>query len=363
MSSERKYSTWRDYESGMCHMCHHRKMRVRKLWCEKHNYCRSCAEFLPRLRNGDFSCTRCPNFGIDPYLVSQSENLDKKNKMSHYIIDSDESDDGDLEGNNQNLDELLETLIKPSVQENNHCVKGNQEDLKPITRKMSFLHVSMPSAHNDAIEETASAQPNLICNTVAQLLHSPEKLLSRRAELQRKCATKSFCNTETVDPQKEIQPKDLTSKTTENFPVFKPDSPELERNTSPCKERLLSRRAELQRKCATKSFCNTETVYPQEEVQPKDLTSKTTENFPFFKPDSPELERNTSPCKGVRPRSCQSDSSDYSYHTISSQSETEQLRHIIGKIDGPDTSSSSSRSSSVSSNTSYDDFWDMESAK
>ncbi|XP_060577122.1 uncharacterized protein LOC132734400 isoform X2 [Ruditapes philippinarum] len=301
MSSERKYSTWRDYESGMCHMCHHRKMRVRKLWCEKHNYCRSCAEFLPRLRNGDFSCTRCPNFGIDPYLVSQSENLDKKNKMSHYIIDSDESDDGDLEGNNQNLDELLETLIKPSVQENNHCVKGNQEDLKPITRKMSFLHVSMPSAHNDAIEETASAQPNLICNTVAQLLHSPEKLLSRRAELQRKCATKSFCNTETVDPQKEIQPKDLTSKTTENFPVFKPDSP--------------------------------------------------------------ELERNTSPCKGVRPRSCQSDSSDYSYHTISSQSETEQLRHIIGKIDGPDTSSSSSRSSSVSSNTSYDDFWDMESAK
>ena len=53
---ERKPGTWKDYEFGTCHVCHQRSMRVRKLWCEKHNYCRSCGEFIPRLRSGDFSC-------------------------------------------------------------------------------------------------------------------------------------------------------------------------------------------------------------------------------------------------------------------------------------------------------------------
>lgn len=298
---ERNASTWRDFVSGTCHVCHQRNMRVRKLWCERHNYCRSCAEFLPRLRNGDFSCQRCPENGrVDPYLVSQNEYFNSRNNRSQHLVDSDESDDNDLEGNNQNLDELLETLIEPSIKENIASAQENQEEFKPIPRKLSFLHVSLPSAHNDVNEETTSAKPNFICNTVTQLLHSPEKLLSRRAELQRKCATNRIGNKQNVDRQKEVQAKDTPTKTTE-----------------------------------------------------------TTQVFSNFKPESPELERNTSPCKALRPRSCQSDFSDNSFQATSSQSETEQLLDLIGKIDGPGPSSSSSRSGSVTSNISYDDFWDM----
>ena len=140
------------------------------------------------------------------------------------------------------MDQLLETLIEPSVPETTPVPPENcQDEFKPIPRKLSFLHVSLPSAHNDVTEEMSSAKPNLICNTVTQLLHSPEKLLSRRAELQRKLAANNVDNqhnTSQQKEQKEVKPTDLTSVSKENVPVssnFKPDSPELERNTSPCK--------------------------------------------------------------------------------------------------------------------------------
>ncbi|XP_045187607.2 uncharacterized protein LOC123545345 [Mercenaria mercenaria] len=293
----------KQFEHGYCHVCHQKNAKTRKLWCEKHNYCQSCAEFIPRLRHGDFTCQRCPEKGkADPFLASQTECETRKYKRSKHVIDSDDSDDNDLEGNNQNLDQLLESLIKPAVQDKPPSGKEKREEFKPIPRKLSFLHLSLPSANSDVTERTQSPKPNLICNTVTQILNSPQsnKLRSRRAESKSSSSTDS-----NHDSHSSSQRKGL--------------------------------------------YLNEFAPLPKEKVL----------LFKKFEPDPSELERNSSPCKGVRPRSCQSDFSDSSHHSTSSVSETEQLLELIGEIDGPDfPSSSSSRSGSVTSNKSYDAFWD-----
>ena len=49
------------FVDGHCEVCNQSNVKIRPLLCGKHNYCRMCQEFVPRLVKGDFSCTKCSN--------------------------------------------------------------------------------------------------------------------------------------------------------------------------------------------------------------------------------------------------------------------------------------------------------------
>lgn len=303
------------YVPGDCHVCHQSNVRVRRMKCGRHNYCRMCVEFVPRLVNGDFSCKVCSErskmieterrnkldafYAIQAGLKTEKPEVTVSLNGNNIIALEEPSEDDDLDGYNEQWEHLLKSVpdasctttsgVNPhSGDEENHT-NSSENTMDQIPRKSSYIHLTLPLAWNDDGEPESVIHKPLIPNTVTGLLDSQNSFTKPERMRQGKSGPQAL---------------GLGRKPTKG--------------------------------------CG-------------------------FEPDPNEIERGTSPHKGLRPRGSYSWVADERYDGLDvSQSETEQLREQIGDIEGPSficNSSSASEDSLVSPTTprklSFDEeFWD-----
>ncbi|XP_052767921.1 uncharacterized protein LOC128208403 [Mya arenaria] len=311
------------YVPGDCHVCFQSGVRVRRLTCGRHNYCRMCADFQPRLVNGDFSCKQCQDGKrrrggdraiIDDFLALRTGTPATLTGDQRAPADAETVDDTDLDGNNAEWEHLLQPASTSSTLPR---ASSFQEEFLPIPRKSSFLHLVIPTASKESSDSSPSPnQPTMIQATVTQLLSAKlENLKQVRQTNQTRSGSSSDSSVcaYTVHAMPEVLPR---SEMPSPVPRTPPPS-----------------------------------------------ARKADERFNIV-----EEERGSSPCKGIRSRS---DSIwydvDEAFPKSESQMELEQLKDDIGDIEGPGFSSSSSRSASCDSLTSsgrssrkqnFDSFWD-----
>ncbi|XP_052257783.1 uncharacterized protein LOC127862619 [Dreissena polymorpha] len=312
------------YVPGHCHLCQQANAKVRRLKCGRHNYCRMCGDLDPRLVKGDYSCKKCSE-KLTKRTVDRRAAIDNfLFEKAGYDVNYDQpmTDDlpeqTDLDGNNSEWEHLL----KPFPVGVRNSRPDDTQDLQPIPRKSSFLHLTLPSAQQESSHSSPSpVQPTRIEGTVTQLLGNDKPSNNRRYASEKKAdkasnssSAGSDVSEKSLESVEDLLPSKLTPCTSDNQ-VWKPTD-----------------------------------WY----------------NLRRFEPNPSEVERCSSPCKSVRPRSAPSWCEDV-FPRTDSQTESEALRSEIGDIEGPGFSASSSRSGSGYSLTSsddefrknvLDDFWD-----